>query len=246
MKDVEFLIKKLVPEKYLLRKRLKRAIRKNYEKELEIIEKFSDKSKDALDIGVYRGVYSYKLAQNFNFVHSFEPNPLLFPYLKKNLKKIINNIELYNFALSDLNGETKLKLPIRSQSIFKNNIEELYKLGAATIHPKNKIFNFKEVIVKKQKLDDIKINNEIGFIKIDVEGHEIEVINGAKKIIKKNKPILLIEIEERHSQTPVKESINYIKNFGYECYFVKDKKLISIDNLEDTKLENNYYFKPIL
>jgi hypothetical protein len=57
-KDIEFLIKKIIPEKYLLEKRLKRAIKKKYEKELTLIKKFTDKSKEAIDIGVYRGVYS--------------------------------------------------------------------------------------------------------------------------------------------------------------------------------------------
>ena len=185
IKDLEYILKKIIPEKILLKKRIKRDIQKGYEKELEIISRFSDKSKDALDIGIYRGVYSYELAQNFNFVHSFEPNPLLFPFLKKNLKKIIPNIELYNFALSDINGEAILKLPARSNSIFKNNFEELYQLGAASIHPKNKLKNFKKVNVKKKKLDDLKLNKKIGFIIIDVEGHEIEVINGAKMTISK-------------------------------------------------------------
>ena len=152
IKDFEYILKKFIPEKYLLKKRLTRAIKKNYEKELEFIEKFSDKSKDAIDIGVYRGVYSFQLAKYFNIVHSFEPNPLLFPYLNKNLKKILKNIQLYNYALSDTNGDTKLKLPIRTESIFKNNIEELYQLGAASIHSKNKFTNFKEVIVKKKKI----------------------------------------------------------------------------------------------
>ena len=88
IKDLEFIIKKLFfSESYLLEKRLKRAIKNNYEKELQIIDRFADKTKDALDIGVYRGVYSYKLSQNFKQIHSFEPNPLLYPYLKKTLKK---------------------------------------------------------------------------------------------------------------------------------------------------------------
>ena len=63
IKDLEFIIKKLFfSESYLLEKRLKRAIKNNYEKELQIIDRFADKTKDALDIGVYRGVYSYKLS----------------------------------------------------------------------------------------------------------------------------------------------------------------------------------------
>ena len=105
IKDLEFILKKIFfSQKYLLEKRLKRAIKKNYEKELEIIDKYSDQTKDALDIGVYRGVYSYKLSQHFKTVHSFEPNPLLYPYLEKNLKKVIKNMILYNLALSDANG----------------------------------------------------------------------------------------------------------------------------------------------
>jgi FkbM family methyltransferase len=164
--------------------------------------------------------------------------------LNKNLKKILKNIQLYNYALSDTNGDTKLKLPIRTESIFKNNIEELYQLGAASIHSKNKFTNFKEVIVKKKKLDDFKIINKIGFIKIDVEGHEIEVINGAKETITNNKPVLLVEIEERHTQASVIESINYINKLGYNCFYINNKKLVPIDKLENTKLENNYYFIP--
>jgi len=243
-KDFEFLIKKIIPENYLLKKRLKRAIKKNYEKELSIIGRFADKSKDAIDVGVYRGVYSYKLAQNFNLVHSFEPNPLLYPYLNKNLKKIISNIDLYNLALSDVNGETILKLPLRSKSFFKNNIEELYQLGAASIHPNNKFDNFKEVKVKMKKLDDIKIDKKIGFIKIDVEGHELEVIEGAKNTIINDMPILLIEIEKRHTKKPVEKSIAHIKKIGYECFFLKKKELILVDKLQDKQLENNYYFLP--
>ena len=244
IKDFEYILKKFIPEKYLIKKRLTRAIKKNYEKELEIVKEFSDKSKDALDIGVYRGVYSFQLAKYFKFVHSFEPNPLLFPYLNKNLKKILNNIQLYNYALSDSNGDTKLKLPLRSGSFFKNNIEELYQLGAASIHSKNKFNDFKEVIVNKKKLDDFKIRNKIGFIKIDVEGHEIEVINGGKETITNNMPVLLVEIEERHTQSPVIESINYINKFGYNCFYINDRKLVPIDRLENFKLENNYYFIP--
>ena len=86
--DLEFFIKKLFfSESYLLKKRLKRAIKKGYEKELQIIDNFADNSKDALDIGVYRGVYSYKLSRNFKQIHSFEPNPPSIPLILKKPQK---------------------------------------------------------------------------------------------------------------------------------------------------------------
>ncbi len=243
IKDLEFFFKKILfSEKYLLEKRLKRAIKKNYEKELEIIDRYSDKSKDALDIGVYRGVYSYKLSQNFKTVHSFEPNPLLYPYLEKNLKKVINNIILYNLALSDTNGVSELKLPIRSKSIFKNNIEELFKLGAATMHPENIMNNYKKVPIQMKRLDEIKINNNIGFIKIDVEGHEKNVIEGGLDTIKKNKPVLLVEIEEKHTKKPIEETINFIKSLNYNAFIYKEKTLIEFNEKNKNQKEINYIF----
>ena len=244
-KDLEFLLKKIFfSEKYLLEKRLKRAIKKEYEKELKIIDKFADKSKDALDVGVYRGVYSYKLSQNFKNIHSFEPNPLLFPYLNKNLKKIITNIKLYNFALSNKNGETELKLPLRSKSIFKDNIEELFKLGAATMHANNNIREYKKVPIKTYKLDDIQIDNNVGFIKIDVEGHEKNVIEGGKSLIIKDMPVMLIEIEERHTNRPIKDTINFIREMNYECYYLIKGELINIENAYNKVVENNFIFLP--
>ena len=104
--------------------------------------------------------------------------------------------------------------------------------------------NFKEVIVEMRRLDDVKIVNKIGFIKIDVEGHELEVIDGAKNTIINNMPVLLVEIEKRHTKEPVEKSINHIKKIGYECFFVKNKELILTDQLKDKQLENNYYFLP--
>ena len=246
IKDFEFLFKKIFfSESYLLKKRLKRAIKKGYEKELLIIDKFADKTKDALDVGVYRGVYSYKLSQNFKKIHSFEPNPLLFPYLEKNLIKIISNIKLYNLALSNDNGFTELKLPLRSKSIFKDNIEELFQLGAATMHQNNKINNYKKVPIKMKKLDDIEIGNKIGLIKIDVEGHEKDVIQGGIETIKNNKPVLLVEIEERHTKTPITEIIDFINSIGYKAFISKENDLIEIDKVRDLTKENNFFFLPL-
>ena len=246
IKDLEFVFKKIFfSESYLLKRRLKRAINKNYEKELKIIERYSDKAKDALDIGVYRGVYTYKLSENFKTVHSFEPNPLLYPYLEKNLNKIIKNIKLYNVALSDKNDETELKLPLRTTSMFKDNIEELFQLGAATMHPDNKIEKYKNIPIKTKRLDDIGIKNAIGFIKIDVEGHEKNVIIGGKSLIHKNKPIMLVEIEKKHTNKPIIETINFIKELNYECFYLVEDKLINIKNYDDKLLRNNFIFLPI-
>jgi|TARA_Y100000034_G_C6759593_1_gene338217 FkbM family methyltransferase len=243
IKDIEFFLKNIFfSEKFLLEKRLKRAIKNNYEKELSIIGNFTDKNKEAVDVGVYRGVYTYKLSKEFKHVHAFEPNPLIYPFLEKNLTKIVKNMTLKNLALSDSNGDVNLRIPSRSKSIFKTNYEEIYKLGCATIHEGNKIDNKNNFKVKKIKLDDLLEDKNISFVKIDVEGHEREVITGSKKIIKKNKPVLLVEIEERHNNFPILDTIEFIKNFGYNSYFVADGNVKDVKKLKDINSENNFLF----
>ena len=246
IKDLEFLFKKLFfSENFLLKRRLERAIKNNYEKELSIISNFKNKNKSAVDVGVYRGIYSYKLSKQFKHVYAYEPNPLIFPYLKKNLNKIIKNLTLKNFALSNSSGTVDLKIPFRSKSIFKDNIEELYKLGCATIQENKNYSNYDSVKVNKIRLDEDLKNFDIGFIKIDVEGHEKEVIEGSRNLIIKSKPVLLIEIEEKHSGRPTYETINFICELGYKPYICKNNKLHDLHKSKNKEQENNFFFLPV-
>ena len=244
-KEMEFFLKKFLPEKYLLKKRLDRALKNNYEDELYLLDKIVNKELESVDVGVYRGIYSYKLSKVSKHVNSIEPNPLIFSYLEKNLKKLIKNITLYNFAASNKNTEVELKIPIRFETI-QNNFEEKYKLGSATIHEQNKLNYEKYEIykVKTKKLDDLLVNKKIGFIKIDVEGHEKNVLNGSLNIINQNKPNLLVEIEEKHSKEKVEDTINFIKKLGYKSYYLDRQNLMSTDNLKDFSHKNNYIFIP--
>ena len=214
IKDLEFLFKKLFfSENFLLKRRLERAIKNNYEKELSIISNFKNKNKSAVDVGVYRGVYSYKLSKQFKHVYAYEPNPLIFPYLKKNLNKIIKKLKLKNFALSNSSGTVDLKIPFRSKSIFKDNIEELYKLGCATIQENKNYSNYDSVKVNKIRLDEDLKNFDIGFIKIDVEGHEKQVLQGSKSFMKNNYCLVQTEIMNNENE---KDLFDIFTDYNYE------------------------------
>ena len=164
--------------------------------------------------------------------------------MAKILKELAENITLYENALSDVNDTTDLKVPKRFKTLNKKNFEEMYKLGAATIHKRNLLNNedFITFKIRTKRMDDILINNNIGFIKIDVEGHEENVLNGAIEIIKKNKPVLLVEIEEKHTKRNVNESINFINSLGYKSYYLSGSKLENTEKLNNYKNKNNYFF----
>ena len=244
-KEIEFFFKKFFfPEGYLLKRRLQRSIKRNDEQEINLVKKFIKSGTDSIDVGVYRGVYSYEMSKYSEKVHSFEPNPIIFKYINKNLKKFIKNIHLYNFALSNQNKTINLKIPIRNSNSNKEIFEEYYEMGKATIHNENNFENYENFEIQTKKIDELNFDNKISFIKIDVEGHELEVIEGAKNTIKRDKPVLLVEIEKQYTKKEVAESINFINSLGYKSYFFNKKDLKSTTELNNLDLFNNFIFFP--
>ena len=117
-------------------------------------------------------------------------------------------------------------------------------MGRATIHEDNKFQDYETFKINSRRIDDFNFDNKISLIKIDVEGHEIEVIDGAKITIEKNKPVLLVEIEEQHSKKNVNDSINYINTLGYNSFYYDKDSLKNTSELENFKLYNNFIFLP--
>ena len=246
-KKTEFFLKKLLglSDSFLLKRRAKRYLKKSTEREIRILNKLVNSSQASIDIGVYRGVYTYFLSSLTQYVYAFEANSLLYSKLLNsfNDKK---NIRIENLAVSSSLGITEIRIPIRDQNADYDN-EQKYELGIATIHKENDLQNKPyETIssINKTTLDDYKFQHDVGFIKIDVEGHELEIIRGGKNFIKKHKPTMLVEIEERHAGKIPKDIIDEICSHGYKCFIVNEK--LKFTELSDpSKISNNnFIFKP--
>ena len=65
------------------------------------------------------------------------------------------------------------------------------------------------------------------------------------KTVKNNKPVLLVEIEERHTKSPITEIITFINSIGYKAFISKENDLIDINKVRDLKNENNFFFLPL-
>ena len=248
-KRIEHFFKKKLSfvESFFLKRRAERFFKEKTEPEILILEDLVNSGRASIDIGVYRGVYSYHLLKYSEFVYSFEANPLLISKLNKGFKNF-NNIKIENFAISSSSGQTQLKIPFRDVSA-DYDYEQKYQLGIASIHPENHLQELKyhTVDVQKITLDEYNFNHKIGFIKIDVEGHEMDIIKGAKNLLGRDKPNLLIEIEEKHTGIFPQLAISEIKNYGYECFILnKEFELEEVNEKEDFKFNNyNFIFKPI-
>lgn len=154
-----------------------------------------------IDIGANIGNHSLYFHKISKKIYAFEPNPKTFQLLKFNTKQH-SSIKLFNHGLSNLNDVINLNEP--SLNIGGSYIDSADNsfMGQAEI----KIHK-----VAVRKLDDInELNQEnISLIKIDVEGHEFEVLEGGKNIIMQNKPIIIFE----HNIVTNINNIEHIEGF---------------------------------
>ncbi len=144
----------------------------------------------AIDIGACVGFWTKDLCKNFKNVICFEPAPENAECLKLNLENY-SNYRLYKVGLSNTTGNKKFMLS--EEGIGSNSFSE-YKMNPD---------NF--INIPTKKLDDFKFRN-VSYIKMDVQFHELEVLEGAEKTLKNNSPVLCIECARRN-----KDELNYVK-----------------------------------
>ncbi len=144
------------------------------------------------DIGSNFGGYSYITLLNPNLkVQAFEPNPNVYPLFKDIISKnSIPNITVNQFGLSDDNRQCSL------------HVVNPANIGAASI----KVNTQGDCFFKP--LDSLNVDR-IDIVKIDVEGHELEVLEGGFETIKRCKPVFLqIEINKGN----ISHKLDLIKN----------------------------------
>ena len=86
------------------------------------------------------------------------------------------------------------------------------------------------VEVPTKRLDDFAFG-PIGFIKIDVEGHELSVLEGGAGVISRERPTVLVEVEERHKAGALASVRSFFETRGFDGFFIFDGAIKRIDEL---------------
>ena len=192
----------------------------------------------SMDIGAHKAGYLYwmlKLVGETGKVIAFEPQSFLFEYITS-IKKLFkwNNVIVEHLALSDIIGKTKLYIPI-------NKTKKQSSPGATLLKVTNQKQIEKTEIIQTQTLDNYCSLKNIkpNFLKIDVEGNELNVFKGGEKIIRKYKPKILVEIEARHVGIErVQETFQFLQALGYNGYFIHGSKYRKISKFSFEKFQN--------
>lgn len=178
---------------------------------LRVIDSLIIANTTVVDIGAAGGLFTRRLAKRVGGggrVHAFEPNPFHWEALERICKGRASSVTVHRVALSDRRGEASLVVP-------RIGGTAVHEMGTVVTrgHPEWQVAS--EVSVPVVRLDDLIVLDHcpVSFIKCDVEGHELAVLRGARATLASG-PLLLIEVEQRHHDVPLKEVFAHLLDLG--------------------------------
>ena len=196
--------------------------------ELHVLKILSDPTTLAIDVGANVGDYAHWLAQHSRRCVAFEPNPELARCVEQRYGR--TGVQVFAYALSDHSGQATLRVPI---------IDGQEHPALATVEPANTTGDMpmREVMVPLRRLDDLELET-VGVIKIDAEGHELAVLGGAQDLIARDRPNVMIEVEERHRPGSLAGVRSFFEERGYEGFFLVGRRLAPISQFDPVLHQN--------
>ncbi len=177
-----------------------------------------DFTKECIDVGGNIGFWSRDLANKFKFVHAFEPHPDNILAFKTNMKE--TNYTLYSVAVSDKRAG---RVDLFSSPDECGNVS-LNEWGVQTGNSLRKLEQeqLSKITVDVVAIDDYNFTN-IGFMKVDVQGNERNVVLGAEQMLRNNDVTLVLELPMSPGRKTYEEEkkehdtiVDILKEYGYE------------------------------
>jgi len=226
-------------DKLHMQLRFRRYRRRKEAVELDFIESLPLAGRTVIDIGANKGVYCYWLSRvvgQSGRVIAFEPQPELEVHLASVIDSFsLSNVELVPYALSAQAGDAVL---YRREAGAGDASFEAMPGGEG-------------VNVRCTTLDDYSAVfslDDVAFIKCDVEGHELAVMQGAEQLLRRCSPVL--QVECHHREAAQGDLFAFLSGLGYEGFFILGGQRIPCEEFDRhpcrkaTLDHRNYLFVP--
>jgi FkbM family methyltransferase len=170
----------------------------------------------AIDAGANTGAYTYAFSRVCAFVEAFEPQPSCAASLS-DFARGRENVRVHRFGLSDRAATAMLHVPV-----VNGRWRPHLATGLASLTP-HAVLPTRAVAIELVALDAFGFR-DVAVIKIDVEGHERHVLEGARETIAANLPTIVLETEQRHlpADVPVDAIFGPLLELGYDGWFFRD------------------------
>lgn len=213
---------------------------------LNFIEENLSKGGTFLDVGANIGLMSLvasKVVGDSGHIISFEPHPVTADILRSNIQlNNIKNIEVVEKGIGNTNKITRI-----------HDRWDVNRGGATILESHDNDAGYPIELVR---LDDVLTNRKIDLIKIDVEGFELEVLKGAKKLLSaKNPPTLIVECTaETENENYSRQALfEWIKNTNGQYRFFKLKgsksrvsKLVEVKKINELPTHDNLFCQSLI
>lgn len=203
--------------------------------EIKYLINNTKKNDVVVDIGCHKGGYLYWMQKRVGKkgkVYAFEPQEKLFNYLNKTVKLLnYTNVTIEQMGVSSQVGESNFYVPKTGKGDSP---------GARIDFLNNETYNKHHI--KTTTLDHYFFDAQIfpDLIKIDVEGHEKQVLLGGLQLLKMHKPKILMECENRHIKDGnVFDVFEILLNIGYEGSFIINNQFKPITEFKATLYQKN-------
>jgi FkbM family methyltransferase len=187
---------------------------KHGEYELRLLHKHVPRDRLAIDVGANNGIYAYHLSRHARSVVAFEPNPRF----DRALRFLPRNVTVRYEALSSAPGTLPLHIPATDAGEAE---------GWATLEATD-LPLARSIDVPVRRLDDLDLGR-VGFVKIDVEGHEMSVLAGAVTTIRRDRPTLLVEAEDEYRPGATADLFRWTAEQGYRGWFFQKGRALPVE-----------------
>ncbi len=181
---------------------------------LRVLPNYITPNKLTIDVGGNSGYQTY-FHPNYNDVVTYEPVPELFEVLSQNLKQLDEKVTLINKAVTNDNKDIELFVDVN-------------RLSMTSQAP---LVESEAINVPGVALDNENHTN-VGFIKVDVEGYELDVLEGATKLIERDRPTMMVEVYQ-----PWCDKIGFSSETIFEFFVDRDYRILYYDSKQVEMVE---------
>ena len=197
------------------------------EVEMHLVEILCRNDQDAIDVGTNYGGYIHFMRRHARRVLGFEPIPEFVELLRR---KFPRDVTIEPIALSDGAGEAELYMPLIGDVMVSGC--STISAAASAAYPAHR-----RLRVRTARLDDVYAGT-VGFIKIDVEGHQQAVLDGAAGTIARCRPRLLVEIDQKLAPGGLERAKAYFDRLGYSGHYVHRGRLGRLEDFSVARLQD--------
>ena len=199
-----------------------RKLRRGWaETEMKLLPLFHADGPLAIDVGANHGLFTHYLSRLCGQVHAFEASPRMADILRRGYLRR-GNVHVHEVALSNQMGVATLRVP-RFVGLSGYATVQAVDLSSKV----DLSDGLDEIEVPTRALDEYDFRG-VSFIKVDVEGHEQEVLEGARATLAREPAVVLAELENRHRPGAVRDVSALLAGLGYAGYFLRGQQLVDV------------------